>query len=381
MGPTSTSAHDEPVPAMPLVVTSDDVLLEKVQRVAATVGVETEPVVPTRARAAWAAASLVVVGSDQLATLVELVLPRRPGVVVVEAGSGLLQPSTDDVALWQRAMALGAERVVRLPDDDAWLASRLGELHAGPVTATVVGVVGAVGGCGCSTLAAALAVVAADSGQCVLLVDTDELGGGLDLLLGAEDEDGSRWPQLSGARGTVTAATLHEVLPSVPDVPRLQVLSCARTSVSDTPWPAAAQLSDDAFAAVLTGAVRGFDLVVVDLGRGEGAPSAAMRRADSVVLVVPLRLRAMTAARSLLARHEELGPRLHVVAREPSPGGLDAADLRAAVDRAVVTTIPDEPGRAGEEERAELPGRPSRGAPARLVRDLLHQLVPQRRAA
>ena len=54
----------------------------------------------------------------------------------------------------------------------------------------VICVVGGSGGVGASTLAAALAFVAARQAARSVLVDTDRLGGGLDLLIGAERVDG-----------------------------------------------------------------------------------------------------------------------------------------------------------------------------------------------
>ena len=46
-----------------------------------------------------------------------------------------------------------------------------------------------------------------------LLVDLDPLGGGLDLLLGAERLAGLRWPDLAGARGRLGGGMLRDALP------------------------------------------------------------------------------------------------------------------------------------------------------------------------
>ncbi len=101
--------------------------------------------------------------------------------------------------------------------------------------ATVVGVVGARGGVGASTVAAALALrvhrhgwhaerrrprrrgtgragATADVPR-VVLVDLDPAGGGLDVHLGIEDVPGVRWPDLAGARGDVSGPELTDLLP------------------------------------------------------------------------------------------------------------------------------------------------------------------------
>ena len=47
-----------------------------------------------------------------------------------------------------------------------------------------------------------------------MLVDCDPLGGGLDLVLGAEDLGGLRWPGLDVGGGRVPATALHAALPA-----------------------------------------------------------------------------------------------------------------------------------------------------------------------
>jgi hypothetical protein len=60
---------------------------------------------------------LVLIGAEVLAAPPVAALPRRPGVVVVTEAE--LAP--DD---WATAVQLGAERVIRLPADEAWLLDR-----------------------------------------------------------------------------------------------------------------------------------------------------------------------------------------------------------------------------------------------------------------
>src|SRR5699024_10728965 len=81
------------------------------------------------------------------------------------------------------------DEVVLLPSGTA----RLVGLLSTPVesSGSLVAVVGAVGGCGTSTVAAALAVRASGRGR-TLLVEADPRGPGIDLLLGSEAEPGLR---------------------------------------------------------------------------------------------------------------------------------------------------------------------------------------------
>ena len=95
-------------------------------------------------------------------------------------------------------MSAGAQHVISLPEGESWLVGALSDAAEGyRRKGSVLAVVGGRGGAGASVLAAAVAVRAAADGDPVLLVDCDPLGGGLDLVLGAEDAAGPRWPELT----------------------------------------------------------------------------------------------------------------------------------------------------------------------------------------
>jgi hypothetical protein len=73
-------------PARPLVVSTDELLLDDLLRLLATAGAEPELATGGPAlRRAHRQAPLVLVGADALAAGVVRALPRRPGVVVVAA--------------------------------------------------------------------------------------------------------------------------------------------------------------------------------------------------------------------------------------------------------------------------------------------------------
>ena len=100
------------------------------------------------------------------------------------------------------------------------------DLAAAPVSADegdrpgapIIGLIGGRGGAGASVIAAALARAAVDARYECVLVDADPLGGGADLLLGAEDEPGLRWPDLSAARGRLAPGVLLAGLPVIDGV-------------------------------------------------------------------------------------------------------------------------------------------------------------------
>ncbi|WP_131735675.1 septum site-determining protein Ssd, partial [Actinomadura roseirufa] len=183
-------------------------------------------------------------------------------------------------------------------------------------------VVGARGGAGASVLAAALGLGAARTGLCTLLVDADPLGGGVDLMLGLEEREGVRWHDLAERKGRLSPATLRESLPRCGD---LSVLSWRRGE--PVPVPQEASLS------LLDAAVRGFDLVVVDVPRYPGETGrAALRAADVTFLLVPAEVRATVAADGLAAALRRETADLRLVVQGPAPGGLTAETVARSLD-------------------------------------------------
>ncbi|MGY1664766.1 septum site-determining protein Ssd [Geodermatophilus sp. SYSU D00696] len=360
-----------PPSSRPLVVSSDEDLLDDVLRVLAAAG--TEPEVATGGpalRRAVRDAGLVLLGADALGLPAVRALPRRPGVVVVAAG-------VPAAPVWAAAVELGAERVVVLPDDEAWLAARAADAVRSPVERGWLAVVGgSCGGAGASTLATALALTAAESTDGVLLVDADACGGGLDLLLGAEDADGLRWPALAGLRGRVAGEAL---LAALPEVGGVTVLAAARDD--------AAPVSAAALTAVVEAARGCGRPVVVDLPRPTGpadaTAAAVLAEADLAALLVPARLRAVSAARLLLTgAPEEPAPwgAARVVVREV-PGGLSAAEVAAVTGRPVLAGLAHDRGALARGERGEPPSVTPRSPLGSVARRLLGELVRAERAA
>src|SRR5689334_5699203 len=209
----SKSAHAEPG-GRGLVMMSEPDLLDGVLRLAAAAGCEMLRVLdPLQARRGWADAPVVVLDADAALRCGQAGLPRRDNVLVVVRA----EPPPH---VWRHAVAIGAAHVVSLPDGETWLVRVLAEaaeaLTAGRRRGAAVAVVGGCGGAGASVFAAALAVTAVRRGERALLVDCDPLGGGLDLVLGAEQVAGLRWPAIDVGGGHVPAAAWHAALPAPP---------------------------------------------------------------------------------------------------------------------------------------------------------------------
>ena len=202
------------------------------------------------------------------------------------------------------------------PDGDVWDAGPT-MLAAPPARLRpVLGVSGARGGTGASTLAAACArALARRDGACVL-VDLDEDGGGIDVLCGIEDQPGLRWADLRDATGDVPAAELRALLPSWGDV---DVLSHDRGRPGEVA-PAALHDVLEALGASVP--------LVLDLPRH--VCSRPPEPVDLHVLVVPRDLQGVAAAqRSLHDLHPAAPVRL--VTSGAAPGGLTEGVVADAV--------------------------------------------------
>jgi len=328
-----------------VVMTEDEDLLDDVVRLAAAAGGELERVPDAAAvRRRWQTAGLVLLDEPGARAVGALRLGRRDGVVLLCRGE---PPGT----VWERAVGVGAEHVVSLPDGEDWLVGALADAEprreAG--SGRVVAFVGGRGGAGASVLAVAAAVHARNRGTRVLLVDCDPLGGGLDLVVGAEELEGLRWPGLAlggGGGGRVAAASLHEALPSPDGV--LTVLSCDRSGVGPEP---------DAAVAVVEAGRRAGEMVICDLPRHlTEAALAVVDTCDLVVLVVPAEVRAVAAAARVAEPLAGRGAPVRLVVRGPAPGGLDAEDVEHALGLAVLASVGPEPGLAAALDRGKVPG-------------------------
>lgn len=301
---------------------------------------------PSLALASWGRADLVLVGADLAPEVVALAPPRRPGVHLVGVG-----PREES---FRHAVELGAASVIDLPEASAWLVDALADVGERASPGRVVGVVGGSGGAGATTLACALAQWHAGRAP-TLLVDADPLGPGLDRLLGMEDAPGVRWEGLSDTSGRLGARALRE---SVPRREHLGVLT----------WSGLRRGLDlPTVRRILPSAVRGHDLVVLDLARQGGAALAELvDRCDDLLVVTPATVPGLAATARLVADLGRAG-RAGLVVR---PGSVGDADAEQVTGLPVVAVVADQRGLAASVDRGLGP-LTRRGSLARAARDLL----------
>lgn len=346
----------------PVMLIGETPLLDDVLRLAAAAGCELERVPDLASlRSHWASAPLILLDAPGVMAVAGCGLARRRGVLVV-------CDAEPEPAVWQHAVAVGAEHVLVLPQAEACLVDALADTVDRPAASEgrLLAVVGGRGGAGASVLSSAVALTALRTKQNTLLVDGDPLGGGVDLVLGAEAEEGLRWPDLRLSEGRISASALHAALPGrAHGEGRLTVLSCDR----DGPGP-----EPEAMAAVLESGRRAGEIVVCDLPRDlPEASCVALERADLVVLVIPAEVRACAAARRVVAQMRDCGAAPCALVRGPSPGDLRPAEVAAASGLPLLTAMRPEPGLPAALERGEFRLRP-RGPLATAAKAVLEAL-------
>ncbi len=346
----------------PLLLTRDPDLLDDLLGLAVAAGVEPD-VVPTAAagRRLWASAPIVVVGDDLADEAVAASLGRRTGVLVASHAG-------EEAVPWRSALALGAEHVVTLPAGERFLVERLAERRTAHRRATVLGVVAGAGGVGASVFATALALAARRAGHDVLLADVDPGSGGLDLVLGAEDEPGVRWCDLASVSGLLVPEALRGALPSAHGV---DVLSVDRSGVDAVPV--------DSVPAVVDSAVAAYDVVVLDLPRCRpDVLDAVVPRCDVVMLVATPDVRGAAAS---LRRVTTLGDRTDlrlVVRHRPRHGhALDPDELASWLGLDVAAELAYDPRLEDALDRGDPPGLSPRSRLARTCGELIARLVPR----
>ncbi len=324
-----------------LAVLAESLLRDEVDRVAAAVGARVVHAAVGSAaqnpvsRKAWSAAAAVVM-DEAAAGCSASVMPRRSHVVLVSAA-----PPTP--ATWTAAIAIGAQQVLVLPDQERELVAELADAAEvatdGRRRGEVIAVVAGRGGGGASVFAAAVAQAATDA----LLIDLDPWGGGIDLLLGAEDAPGVRWPDLTLQSGRLNWPALREALPRHRGI---SMLSGTRSAVELAPRPVDA---------VIDAGRRGGATVICDLPRRlTDAAQTALETADLVVLLSPCDVRGCAATATLAPVLAAVNPNIGLVVRGPSPGGLRAADVEAAAGVPLLASMRAEPRIAEQLEHGGL---------------------------
>jgi secretion/DNA translocation related CpaE-like protein len=321
-----------------LAVLTDPGLREEFDRVAAAVGVRVVHAGggSRLSRKTWSAAAAVVLDEGAADRCARAALPRRAHVGVLTA----TEPVT---ATWAAAVAVGAQHVLRLPEQERELIRELAEAGESAcddgTRGQVVAVIGGCGGAGASLLAVAVAHSATEA----LLVDLDPWGGGIDLLVGGETTPGLRWPDVDLQGGRLNWSAVRDALPRQR---RISLLSGTRRDY---------ELDGAPVDAVLDAGRRGGVAVVCDVPRRlTDATQVALDAADLVVVVSRCDVRACAATAAMVPVLAAINPNLGLVVRGPSPGGLRAAEVADITGLPLLASMKAEPQLSERLERGGL---------------------------
>ena len=313
-------------PTAPVLTVLDDTVLgDSVDRVAAAAGVPVlrRDIAGVRS---WSGAAAIILDEPGAQRCLDEGLPRRDGVFLV----GLRQPTPNT---WKVAAQLGVRQLFTLPTQEAELVQQLSEAaetrFSGPRRGSLIAVIAGRGGAGASVFSAALARWAGDA----LLIDLDSYGGGIDLLLGAENSPGLRWPDLRLQNGRLAWAALRRALPGQGD---LRVLSGSRSFH---------EIEQSALGAVLDAGLRGGATVVCDVPRQLTPVCAqALEVADLVIVMTSCDVRAIAATAALSGVLRTVNQNVGLVVRGPSPGGLRSSEAAQATELPLIAAMRPEPG-------------------------------------
>jgi secretion/DNA translocation related CpaE-like protein len=340
-----------------LALVGDPLLRDDVDRVAAAAGVQVIHAADPSSRKVWTAAAAVLLDVQAALRCAERGLPRRGRVLL----AGRTPPGAAD---WQAAIAVGAQHVITLPEQDGALMAELSEAADSSRNdarrGAVVSVIGGRGGAGASVFATALAKTAVDA----LLIDADPWSGGIDLLLGSENETGLRWPDLTLQGGRLNLAALRDALPRRDGV---SVLSGSRCG---------GDIEAEPLGAVIEAGSRGGATVICDVPRrSTAAVETALEAADLVAVVCPADVRSCAAADAIARWVSTINPNAGAVVRGPSPGGLRSADVATCVGLPLLAAMRAQSGITDALERGALKIGPRSplGVAARRVLAVLQQ--------
>lgn len=238
-----------------------------------------------------------------------------------------------------------------LPAQAADLLKALGALNLrrAPAAAPgrVVAVLGAAGGVGASTFAASLSCKAPDA----TLIDAHPRSGGLDLLLGIEEQPGARWGEIELGEGVIAREAVRRALPTTAG--GVAVLTYTRATVADGLDIGAAEV-ETAVDALAAGGCTVLDVPV----------RAVPARCDLALVVVPPQLRAAASAARVVAELNARGVDHALVLRRSGWESLAADEVSRIAESRVVAHLPTCRGLTRQVERAGLPARLPRGLAA-----------------
>jgi hypothetical protein len=222
----------------------------------------------------------------------------------------------------------------------------------------VLGVIGASGGLGVSTLAVALAARAVGEVGATVAVDGAPGGGALDVTACVEHLPGLRWADLAAAEGSIDGAALLRELPAE---------GPARVLAGRGPVP-----PDDVIRAVVSGLARVCGLTVLDLG-------GSVRWADEctdLLLLVGTTARQLADGGGIAERLHGLGVPTALVLRARRGEAVSPEEVAAHLDLPLAAVVRDDPRVAQDADRGRPPGARGSGSFASVVDALLLDRTP-----
>ncbi|GAB3439157.1 hypothetical protein GCM10027517_12230 [Phycicoccus ginsengisoli] len=207
----------------------------------------------------------------------------------------------------------------------------------------VIGVVGASGGLGASTLAVALAVRAGPRTGVSVCLDARPGGGGLDVTACLEHVAGVRWDDLVDLRGEVDGAALLRALPAQGP---LRVLAARGAP----PAAATTRTVVSALASVC-------GLVVLDLD----VTSELLDLCSTVVVLAGVSARHLADA-AAVAGKGQLPADAVLVLRGARREPVAPEEVAVHLDLPLLTVLRDDARVRTDEDRARLPGTRARGS-------------------
>lgn len=309
------------------IAVADPVTLAEVQHIAVATGyearsVEAGPGVLRQVRGAFA----LIIDAPSATDIPREAVGLLPDAVYVVAAD----PGPID---WRAAAGVKADGAYLIPAQSPELLTALGHkgLPRHGSAGTVMGIYGAVGGVGTSTIAASIAMELAAQGQAPIAVDGDPYSGGLDLLLGIENSPGPRWPELSGAKEQLTAAQLHQALPTTAN--GVSVVAAGRSGGAGPRPCTAADLSHMLHEIAASGGT-----AIVDLGRIEQAVEVA-GECDTVLAVTAAEVRATAALAEGVAALASQGREPLVIVRHRAWSGLGIEEIESIARAQVIAEL------------------------------------------
>ena len=217
----------------------------------------------------------------------------------------------------------------------------------------VMGVIGASGGLGASTLTVALAVRAGPQVGATVAVDGGRDGGALDVTACLEHLPGLRWSDLAAAQGALDGAALLQALPAEGTT---RVLAGSHRG-----------LPSEVVGVALAGIARVCGVVVVDLGRSLWLAD----QCTELVVVTGTSARQLADAGAVAERLHGLALSASLVLRTGRADPVSPEEVAVHLDLPLAGTLRDDSRIAVDADRARVPGSRSSGALADLVDALL----------